>query len=212
MRWLCELSRSSIGKKAMVGLAGLLLCGFLVTHLAGNLFLFKGEAAFNHYAQVLEENPLLPPAEIVLAALFILHIIGSVLVTWQNKRARPVAYAMKESKQCCHLSATTMIVTGTLVLAFLVIHLKTFKFGDDSQGLFRLVMTAFKNPFYSGFYVLAMGGLAFHLAHGFQSGFQTLGLNHPKYTPWIKAAGYAFAALISLGFAILPVWAYVKGG
>ena len=212
MERLCQMVQSSIGKKIMVAAAGLLLCGFLVTHLAGNLLLFAGEGAYNHYAKALEENPLLPAAEVALAALFILHIAVSVTVTYQNKRARPVAYESRASKGGSWPGSTTMIYSGLLVLAFLLVHLKTFRFGDASDGLFKLVMAAFANPWYSAFYVVAMAGLALHLSHGFQSAFQTLGLNHPKYTPLIKAAGLAFAVLVALGFAILPVWAYVKGG
>lgn len=212
MRWLCDWAHSSIGRKFMVGAAGLLLCGFLVTHLAGNLLLLAGEGTYNHYASILEANPLLPLAEIILAALFLLHILASLIVTYQNRRARPVAYEIRNSKGGSTVGSSTMIYSGLLVLVFLIIHIKTFKFGDASEGLFKLVMAAFRNKYYALFYVLAMGALSLHLSHGFQSAFQTFGVNHPKYTPLIKRAGLAFALAIALGFAILPVWAYVKGG
>lgn len=194
----------------MVALAGLLLCGFLVAHLAGNLFLVAGEPAFNGYAEALEENPLLPIAEIGLAAIFLLHIVMSLIARYQNAQARPVGYVMQKAKGGRTPGSRTMIISGLLVLLFLIIHLKTFRFAEEPESLYKLVMAAFKNPLYSGFYVLAMGGLALHLSHGVQSAFQTFGLNHPRYTPLIKKAGLAFALVICGGFAALPIWALLK--
>lgn len=197
----------------MVAAAGLLLCGFLVTHLAGNLLLFAGQDVFNRYANTLETNPLLLPAEVILAALFLIHAAVSLILRWQNKQARPVAYAESRGKGGRTPGSKTMAYTGVLVLAFLIVHIKSFKFGDKSDGLFQLVMASFRNPLYSSFYVIAMAGLGLHLSHGFQSAFNTLGLSHPKYTPLVKRAGLLFSAAIALGFALLPLWAYfIVGG
>lgn len=202
--------QSSIAKKLLVATAGLLLCGFLVTHLAGNLFLLAGEESFNHYAEALEENPLIVPAEIVLAALFMAHILSSLKVKLENRKARPVAYAQYHSKGGRSLGSRTMIFSGLLLLTFLVIHIRTFKFGDKTYGLFNLVATSFQNFWYMLFYVVAMLFLGLHLSHGFGSAFQTLGLaGHPKYKPLIQRTGFLFALLIAGGFAFLPVWAYV---
>ncbi len=209
---LCSLLNSSIGKKIQVALAGLLLCGFLVTHLAGNLLLFVGEATFNRYAETLEHNPLLIPAEIVLGGLFLIHIVLALKLKLENRAARPVAYLDAQSKGGRTAGSSTMAVTGTLVLAFLIVHIKTLKFGDDPKGLYDLVLRMFGNPLYSGFYVVAMGGLMLHLSHGFQSAFQTFGVNHPRYTPLIKRVGAIFAFVIAGGFAFIPIWAYVIGG
>jgi len=211
VRWLLSLFASSIGRKILIALAGLLLCLFLVSHLAGNLFLLMGEEVFNHYAKSLSENPLILPAEAVLLFLFLIHIAVSLAVRYQNRQARPVPYALQASKGGGTAGSRTMIYSGILLLVFLVVHIKTFKFGDMSRGLYQLVMASFRNGYYSLFYVLAMAGLCLHLSHGFQSAFQTLGIHHPAYTPWIKRAGLAFALAIALGFAFLPLWAYVKG-
>lgn len=210
MTFLCRLYHSSIGKKIFVAGAGLLLCGFLVTHLAGNLFLLVGEEAFNHYAETLEKNPLLIPAEVVLASLFLGHIFLTLALKLQNRAARPVGYEVSADKGARTLGSKSMAATGLLVLAFLIIHIKSFKFGDKPNGLFNLVMVSFSDWKYSLFYVLAMGGIAVHLSHGVKSAFQTLGINHPRYTPLIQLAGYGFAVLISLGFAALPIWAYLS--
>lgn len=209
----CRIFGSSIGRKAIVALAGLLLCGFLVTHLAGNLFLFVGEETFNHYAKTLENSPLLLPAELVLAAIFLGHILVSLKLRWENKQARPVGYVMQESKGGRTLGSRTMGVSGILLLAFLIIHVKTFKFTDHTAGLYRVVMDAFANKAYSGFYVLAMGALGLHLSHGFQSAFQTLGVSHPRYRALIRGLGLLFAVAIAGGFATLPIWAgFIVGG
>lgn len=209
---LCRLFGSSIGKKVLVAIAGLLLCGFLVTHLAGNLLMFVSEGAFNNYAKTLTSNPLLVPAEIALASIFLVHILVSLKVRWENKKARPVAYESERAKGGRTPGSRTMTYTALLVLAFIVVHIRTFKFGDHGDSLYAMVMRAFANPLYSGFYVVAMIALILHLSHGVQSGFQTLGLNHPRYTPLIKKGGLLFAVVIGGGFALIPIWAYVRGG
>jgi len=212
MCMLCKIFGSSIGRKVMVALAGLALCGFLIVHLAGNLFFFVGEGAFNHYAEAIANNKLLPAAEIALLVLFALHILVSLKLRWENKQARPVGYEKYQSKGGRSWGSSTMTWTALLVLAFLIVHLKTFRFGNDDQGLYALVMSWFKNPFYVAFYVIAMLGLGLHLSHGVQSAFQTLGLNHPKYTPAIRKLGFAFAFVICAGFASIPLWAFFMGG
>lgn len=199
----------------MVAAAGLLLCGFLITHLAGNLFLFVGEGAFNHYAEALEHNPLLPIAEGGLVFLFLVHIALSVRATLANRSARPVAYESYKGKGARTPGSRTMAYTGTLILAFIIIHVATFKFDVGGlkgqtpgveESLFAHVVTWFANPLYAAFYVLAVGGVGLHLSHGVQSAIQTFGLNHPRYTPAIRKLGLAFAFLIFLGFASFPVY------
>jgi succinate dehydrogenase / fumarate reductase cytochrome b subunit len=217
-RWSCrffEVLESSIGKKMLVASAGLLLCGFLVTHLAGNLLMFVGGEAFNRYAEALEHNPLLPAAEIGLVALFLLHIVLSARATLANRAARPVGYQVYKGKGARTPGSRTMALTGTLILAFIIIHVATFKFdvgglkgqiSGQEENLFAHVLGWFANPWYAAFYILAVGGVGLHLSHGVQSALQTFGVNHPRYTPLIKKAGLAFALLIFVGFASLPVY------
>jgi len=204
-----EFLESSIGKKIMVALAGLLLCGFLITHLAGNLFLFVGGPAFNRYAEFLESNPLLPLAEGGLVVLFLVHIALSTRARLANMAARPVGYEVYSTKGARTPGSRTMAITGSLVLLFIVVHVATIKYqigGAKGPDLFAHVTGWFKNPLYAGFYVLALIGVGLHLSHGVQSSFQTLGLNHPRYTPLIKKLGLAFAALIALAFASMPIY------
>lgn len=210
-----EFLDSSIGKKMVVGLAGLLLVGFLVTHLAGNLFLFVGPEAFNHYAEALESNPLLPLAELGLAALFLAHIALSIRARLANRAARPVAYEAYASKGGRTPGSRTMALTGLLILGFVVVHVATFKFksgGAKGADLYEHVANWFKNPAYALFYVAAVLGVGLHLSHGVQSALQTFGVNHPRYTPLLKKAGLALAALLTLGFASMPLYFLLRGG
>lgn len=206
---LFEFLESSIGKKIMIALAGFLLSGFLMTHLAGNMLMFVGGSAFNHYAEVLEANPFLPAAEIGLVALFLLHIALTLRAKFANMAARPVAYEVYQGKGARTPGSSTMVPTGLLILAFIVIHVATFKFdigGEKGPDLFSHVLGWFKNPLYAGFYVLAVAGVGLHLSHGVQSAIQTFGVSHPRYTPLFKKLGLLFAVAISVGFGSLPVY------
>ena len=210
-----EFLESSIGKKIMVAASGLLLCGFLVTHLLGNLLMFVGGEAFNRYAEALEHNPLLPVAEVGLVVLFLLHIVLAVRATLANRAARPEGYQVYNGKGARTAGSRTMALTGTLILAFIILHVATFKYDIGGlkgqtpgleESLFAHVLGWFANPWYAAFYVLAVGGVGLHLSHGAQSAIQTFGFNHPRYTPLLKKAGLAFAFLIFVGFASLPVY------
>jgi succinate dehydrogenase / fumarate reductase cytochrome b subunit len=216
MRWLFDFLNSSIGKKITVGLAGLFLCGFVVPHLLGNLLLFVGEHAFNTYAHFLQTNPFTPVTELGLLALFLIHAIVTLYARWQNWTARPVAYEMTVSKGGRTIGSMTMTYTAFLLLAFLILHVAAFKYGWGSrfkdEELFQRVMGFFQNPWIAGFYVVSLACLGLHLSHGFQSAFQTLGVNHPKYTPFIKVLGLLFAVAVAGGFAAIPIWAGFLGG
>jgi succinate dehydrogenase / fumarate reductase, cytochrome b subunit len=206
---------SSIGKKIMVALTGLLLCGFLITHLAGNLFLFVGATAFNRYAEFLESQALLPLAEGGLLVLFLIHIALSIRARLADAAARPVGYQVAADKGARTPGSRTMAASGSLILLFIIIHVATIKYqvgGMKGSDLFAHVTGWFRNPLYAGFYVVAMIGLGLHLSHGVQSSFQTFGVNHPRYTPAIKKIGLAFAAIIALAFASMPLYFCFVGG
>ena len=210
-----EFLESSIGKKIMVALTGLLLCGFLITHLAGNLFLFVGSTAFNRYAEFLESQALLPLAEGGLVVLFLIHIALSVRARLANAAARPIGYAAAADKGARTPGSRTMAISGSLILLFIIIHVATIKYqlgGAKGATLFSHVTTWFANPLYAGFYVVAMIGLGLHLSHGVQSAFQTFGVSHPRYTPAIKKLGLAFASVIALAFASMPIYFFFLAG
>ena len=204
-----------------MAITGLFLCSFLLIHLIGNVTLFTDPVQFNEYTRFMSSNPLIRVMEIVLVVGFLAHIIDAIMLTKANKTAQPVKYAMDKKKSTWY--SRNMGLTGTIILAFLILHLQSFwygyKFGDvamtlDSSGtdikdMYTMVVAAFSQSWYSAIYVVAMILLGTHLNHGFQSAFQSMGLRHKKYTPAIKKAGTAFAVIITLGFISFPIYFYI---
>ena len=215
------LFSSSLGKKYLMALTGLFLCSFLVIHFLGNITLYTDPVQFNEYTRFMSSNPIIRVMEIVLVAGFLTHIIDAIMLTRANKKAQPVKYAMDKKQSSWY--SRNMGLTGSVILAFLVIHLQSFwygyKFGSpayatDSAGLpikdmYTMVVEAFGEFWYSGLYVVAVSLLGIHLNHGFQSAFQSVGLRHKKYTPTIKMLGTAFSILITLGFVSFPIYFFI---
>lgn len=213
---------STVGSKVLVGVTGLLLFLFLILHLAGNLILYFGPAAFNHYSYKLISNPLVYPAEIGLVLVFLLHAWKTIQLTIGSQKARPVGYAMK--KRAGHtsrksLASSTMIVSGLFLLLFVPIHVKTFKYGAEYatgeagvRDLYRLVIEVFRNPGWVAFYVVGMVIIGFHLWHGISSGFQTLGADTPRARPVLRSFGWIMAVVIAVGFITIPLWVFFFGG
>ena len=195
---------SPIGKKMGMALTGLILYGFLVGHLAGNLLLLKddGGRSFNAYSDFLINHPLLIPAEIFLVVVFALHLFLAISVTRDNRRARPVGYQTTRSVGGRSFASHTMIYSGVVILVFLVLHLKTFKYGDKPSGLYDLVLATFQQTGYMIWYMVAMLVLGFHLWHAFHSAFQTLSIRSDK----IKSLGLVLCLFLALGFGFLPVY------
>jgi succinate dehydrogenase / fumarate reductase cytochrome b subunit len=211
---------SSVGTKVLIGITGFALFLYLVIHIAGNLLVFFGPAVFNQYAYVMEErNPLLPVIELLLLAVFLVHIYKTVRMFLSNQSARPVRYAQKKpagrpSRKS--LASSTMIVSGLWLLAFLIVHVKAFRFsptypwGDGGRDLYRQEMENLSNPFVAGFYVLSMIVVGSHLWHGISSALQSLGLDHPRWTPRVLMAGKVFAVAIAGAFIVIAVWVYLR--
>lgn len=210
---------SSVGTKLLIGFTGLLLFAYLILHLVGNLIVFGGQDAFNHYAHMLVSNPLVVPAEIALALFFVVHIYKTVTMWAANQRARPQGYQMKEwagYKSRKSLASTTMIWTGLVILVFVVIHLAQMKFGAWYQigdppirDLYRTEVEVFSSPLWVAIYVVCMVLVGFHLRHGISSAFQSLGASHPLYTKHLVVIGTILAILIGGGFAVIPIWVYL---
>ena len=215
------LFSSSLGKKYLMAITGLFLCSFLIIHFLGNIALFTNPVQFNEYTRFMSSNPIIRVMEIILVAGFLTHIIDAIMLTRANKKAQPVKYAMDKKQSSWY--SRNMGLTGSVILAFLVLHLQSFwygyKFGSpayatDSAGLpikdmYTMVVEAFGEFWYSGIYVVAVTLLGIHLNHGFQSAFQSVGLRHKKYTPTIKMLGTAFSILITLGFVSFPIYFFI---
>ncbi len=211
---------SSVGTKILIGITGFALFIYLLIHIAGNLTVFFGPAFFNKYAYTLEGNPLIPVIEIGLLLIFLVHVYKTIRMFLRNQEARPVAYVQKKragwpSRKS--LASSTMIVSGLWLLVFVIIHVKAFRYGTEYQwpaggrDLYRLEMENFASPLMVGFYVLSMIVVGSHLWHGISSAVQSLGGDHPRWTPRVLLAGKVLAVLIASGFIVIAVWAHVMG-
>ncbi len=215
------LVRSSLVRKYWMALTGLFLCSFLVVHLLGNLpLLIEDRESFNSYAHFMTNFPLIKIISYGLYISIVLHSVDGLLLARSNKKARETSYVQYNGKANASWSSRNMAILGTLTLVFLIIHMKSFWYemhfgniptytnsnGNELKDLYSITVAAFEQPWYAIFYVFAMMGLGFHLWHGFASSFQTLGINHAKYTPFIEIFGKAFSVIISLAFASIPLY------
>lgn len=212
---------SSIGKKLLMSAAGLFLCVFLIVHLGINLTLLRKDEGevFKIAVEFMTTNPVIRIMEIVLFGGFFIHIIWGIIVQLQNWKARPSRYAVTNNSQTSFFSKY-MIHTGGIIFVFLAIHMMNFYFVklgitnapegitavEDKHDFYNMVINLFSKPFYSILYIIFMVFLSFHLLHAFQSAFQTLGLNHKKYSPAIKYIGIAYSIIIPAGFAFIPIY------
>jgi succinate dehydrogenase / fumarate reductase cytochrome b subunit len=200
---------STVGKKIAVAVTGLVMFGFVVMHMVGNLQIFEGPEKINAYAKFLRvEPPLLWAARLVLLASVILHFVFTVQLTIRNRESRPVKYAMHEPVQAS-ASSRFMIWSGVFLLLYIVYHLLHFTTGTlhpefRPGDIYSNVVVGFSRWPVSLVYGLAMVALGFHLNHGVYSMFQTLGLNHPKYNPWRRALALAAGWLIPIGYLTIP--------
>lgn len=217
MNHLTAFFTSSIGRKVLVAATGLLLLLFLVAHLIGNMLFFLGPEALNSYAAALKANPaVLWFARIALLVVFVLHIVNAIVLAMQNRAARGKQYEQKYFRAASSASRT-MAITGLVVLAYVIWHLSHFTLGvthpehfamHDQTGrhnVYAMVLEGFRIPLVAWGYVAAMLVVAFHLSHGIQSMFQTVGLRNQKYFPAIKRFSLIFSLLLCLGFSSIPL-------
>jgi succinate dehydrogenase / fumarate reductase cytochrome b subunit len=215
-----RLFSSSVGTKLLIGLTGLLLFLYLILHLAGNALIFAGPDIFNEYSHALVSNPLIVPIEIALLLVFLMHVFKAVANYTANRAARPVGYELK--RYAGHTSrksfaSSTMIWSGLVVLLFVIVHVKQFKYGAWYQtvsdhpvrDLARTEYEVFAQPMWVGFYVIATLLVGLHLRHGISSGFQSIGFDHPLYTRRLTRWGIALAILIGGGLAFIPIWVFL---
>ncbi len=232
MDWFIRFLTSSIGQKVVMSLTGLFLISFLAVHLVGNLQLLTADEgqSFNEYAFFMTSNPLIGGLSYGLYAGFLLHAIQGLALYFKNRKARgtqkyAVSALQTASKHAPGRSSSHMALLGTLILVFMGIHLGDFwysmKFTDEIEtvvygeagtagvkNLYYKVSQSFSQWWIVLIYVASMVVLSMHLMHGFWSAFQTLGLNHGKYTPLLKAAGMIYSIVVPLAFAIIPIYMY----
>ena len=210
---------TTIVQKVVVGLSGLLLCGFLIVHLLGNLLLYSRAGdyqAYNDYAHAIHANPLLPVAEIVLLILFLAHVILTIALVLRNRKARPQGYAVKRSKRgkSAVVAHNVMHWTGFVVLAFILLHLLDFRFGvryadDPAMPRAHRALMVLHDPLSASLYTIGSLLLGYHLYHGINSAFETLGAGNSRVTPYVRGLGATFALIVAVGFASFPIWVNV---
>lgn len=219
-----RLFTSTIGRKLIVAVTGLFLILFLVVHVTGNLQLFSsdGGKAFNEYTKFMTTFTPIKIVSYALYASILVHAIWSLSLAIYNKRARGKGYKVKASNEVTTWASRNMPLLGTIILIFIVVHMSNFwfvyKFGEipkvtypevgEVKDMYAVVVEAFSQWWYVALYVVSMVMLGFHLAHGFSSSFQTLGINHKRYTPVINVIGIAFSIIVPVLFAAMPVYIY----
>ncbi|MGO8929678.1 MAG: succinate dehydrogenase cytochrome b subunit [Limisphaerales bacterium] len=220
--------RSSLGKKYIMAVTGFVLFLFVMGHLAGNLQIFLGREAINRYGHFLQSNPeLIWPARLALLLMVGLHIWSAIMVSLENKAARPVDYQVYQPVGSSYASRT-MLVGGLIVLVFIVYHLLHYtaevqylnftgqnfaafmeklpgQVPAERHDIFKMMVVGFSNPLVSGFYVLGLALLSLHLSHGASSMFQSLGWKNDAYRPFLDKAAQVVAVLIFLGYTSIPV-------
>jgi succinate dehydrogenase / fumarate reductase cytochrome b subunit len=223
---LLSALNSQVGRKIMTGITGVGLMLFLIGHLAGNLSIFGSAEAFNSYTHKLESlGPLLYVIEAGLAFFFLYHTVLGVSIWLQRRKARPEGYNTYKTKggpSHQSLASRSMIITGSVILIFLVLHIIHFKFGADysttlegvgeARDLRKLVIEEFQKTWVVVGYVFVLALAVLHLSHGFWSAFTSLGMKHGDTSKKVQMGAYIFAIVIMLGFMFIPLYIYFTGG
>jgi succinate dehydrogenase / fumarate reductase cytochrome b subunit len=206
-----KICASTLGRKHIMALTGLLLGGFLVFHAAGNSLIFQSREAFSAYAQRLHSlGLLLPTAGVLLLLVFFIHIVTGISLLLRNRRAAGRRYAVSASAGGQTLASRAMSFTGLANLAFLLLHLATVRFADQAVPTVERISRVLTDPPLAALYAAGIAALALHISHGFQSAPQSLGVSHPRWNRLLRILGCLAAALIIGVFAdiiLLHVWA-----
>ncbi len=216
---MLQLLKTSIFKKFVMGLTGLGLSGFVLGHMTGNLLLFKSAEAYNHYGHAITSNPIYPLISWGLIACVVLHMIMGLWLAKDNYQAKSGTYALAStSAKDSTFASKSMMYTGVLILFFITSHLYGMKYGTyyevtydgvEMRDLHRLILEVFQSPLNVFWYVISLVVLCIHLSHGVSSIFQSLGFNHPRYTPVIKIIGVVYAVVVAVGFISQPIYVYL---
>ena len=218
MSSLSKAFTSSVGRKFVMGLTGLFLISFLIVHVSINatIFLNDSGATFNAAADFMSHNIVIRIMEVGLFAGIILHIVQAIMLTFQNNAARPQKYAYNNPSANSKWYSRSMGLLGTLILMFLVLHLyhfwwptKVAVFTHQEHNTFQNIVMIFQELWVVVIYVLGVISLGYHLLHGFQSSFQTMGWNHKKWTPVVKTVGVWFSIIVPIIFALMPISIYL---
>lgn len=211
------LARSSLGRKYLMAISGVLLFLFVIVHMLGNLQVFLGPESLNAYGAFLKSKPgLLWSMRLILLVIVVFHIVTGIQLALQNRRARPVRYANSKPPYAS-LASRTVLISGLIILSFVGYHLMQFTLGvtnpeylqlEDSKGrhdVYRMTIEGFSYPGVTFFYVFAMGLLCLHLSHGVSSAFQSLGLKNKRTENLICRVSQIAAIVIFVGNSSMPL-------
>lgn len=237
MNWFTRIWNSSIGKKVLVAITGLALLGFLFGHIFGNLHIYWGAEHFNAYADGLHQmKVLLPVAEIGILLAFVAHVVLVVRLTLENKKAASKGYQVKATKNpgFKYTTSTLMLLSGLVVLLFLVVHILDYRFGvlldgsradhdaafancvaigaDCDQTVGAALIESLQVPWRAALYTIGSLFIGWHLLHGIRSAVRSLGVASNKWTPIIEKAGTAISVTLGVLFASIPVAILLTGG
>lgn len=210
---------STVGKKYLMGITGLIWAGFVLAHMAGNLLIFISHDAYNAYGHALTSGNIIYAAEAVLVLALISHVFMAISLTAANRKAKGATYAVTASgKKKVSLASRTMAIQGSLVLVFIILHIATFKYGTyyetnvngvAMRDLARLMEETFQSPGYVAWYIVCLILLGLHLSHGVGSTFQSLGLMEGTYRNLWKKLSCVYAAVVALGFIAQPIYLFL---
>nr|MBF0222549.1 succinate dehydrogenase cytochrome b subunit [Desulfobulbaceae bacterium] len=201
---------SSVGKKAIMSLTGAMLGLFLLTHLAGNISMFFGRESFIAYAEHLHSlGSLIHLFEFGLLIVFILHVYYALMLFFENRKARPVRYAVDRSSGGSTYASKTMPYTGAFIFVFIFVHLMNFHFTDHSISIADIVRNNLQNPLLSFYYVASVFALGMHTSHGFWSLFQTMGINHPRYDNFLQQGAIVISVIGAAIYSSFPAFTYL---
>jgi succinate dehydrogenase / fumarate reductase cytochrome b subunit len=210
---------TSVGKKLLMGVTGLIWAGFVLTHMAGNLLLLISADAYNAYGHAITSGAIIYPVEALLVLALIVHVTCAISLVRGNLAARGgQRYAMPTNgEKKASLFSRTMAWQGSIILVFIITHISTFKYGTYYEttvhgvvmrDLFRLIVEIFKQPGFVLWYLVCLVLLGFHLWHGVGSTFQSLGIKNDHFAPWIKKISIAYAVIVAAGFLVQPIYVY----
>jgi succinate dehydrogenase / fumarate reductase, cytochrome b subunit len=217
---MLEFFKSTVGRKYLMGATGLVWMGFILTHMAGNMLILVSADSYNSYGHAIVSNKLLLySAEILLVVALIVHVFCAISLTLGNRGARDTRYAMSPNgSKGSSWASKYMAVQGSAVLAFIILHLITFKYGTEYEtnvngipmrDLHRLIVEVFQSPGYVAWYVVCLLLLMFHLSHGASSVFQSFGILERKMQDGIKKFAWVYALIVILGFLSQPLYVFL---
>lgn len=218
-----DFVKSTVGRKYIMGISGLVWMGFVLTHMAGNMLILVSPDLYNAYGHaILSNKPLLYGAESVLVLALVVHVATAISLTIENRRAKGTRYAVNPNgEKGPTLASQTMGMQGSLVLAFIILHLATFKYGThydttvngvQMRDLHRLVVEIFQQPGYVVWYVISLIVLMFHLSHGAHSIFQSFGFLERKMINGVRKFAWAYAIIVVAGFLSQPAYVFLLRG